>query len=826
MKKNLIVHLIILLILLLSNLAFSQIPDWTWAKQAGGTESDDGYAIAVDNSGNSYITGTFRGTASFNGTSLSFAGGTRDIFVAKYNSSGDLLWAKQAGGTGPDYSYGIAVDGSSNSYVTGYFGGTAIFNGTSISSVGHNDIFIAKYDSDGNVLWAKRAGGIGRDEAYGIAVDGLGNSYVTGYFSLTASFNGTSLSSMGSSRDIFVAKCNTNGVFQWAKQAGGTGTDEGRGITVDGSRNSYATGFFVGTANFNGTSLSAPGTGQDIFVTKYDENGNFQWAKRAGGNTTFGDAGYGIAVDGSGNSYVTGMFYGAADFNGFTLNSAGSSDIFVAKYNTNGANQWAKKAGGSSVFIGDSGYGIAVDGLGNSYVTGYFEGFTGPASFSGTNIISAGFFDIFVAKYATNGVFQWVNQAGGGNMDIGWGIAIDGVGNSYVTGNFMSAATFGNTTLTAASDTDIFVAKLGTGDSDGDGIPDVDEDKDPKDRDGDGIDNKDDWDPTGWIYDESNGNIVSGGTISVTPMTGVTIIHNGSSGYFQFVGTNAGNYILSYTPPSGYLLSTSCTAQTGLFDAAPPPPNPYVLGLGSKNGTTNQMTNYVCADNPYYWVFHLEPGDQLVINNNIPLTPQQPTNVELSSFSADVEENRVIISWTTETELNNAGFNIFRSKQEESGFEKINESMIQAQGDATSGATYTFVDKPDEAGNFYYKLQDVSLDGATKFHGTIFLGLTSVAYKKYLIPKEYSLSQNFPNPFNPVTTIEFGLPNPSKVEITIYDIRGRLVRHLISEQRRAGYHWIKWDSRDDYGIKVSSGIYFYHITTTKFKQTKKMMMLK
>ena len=717
MKKQLNLHLILFLVLMLNSYALSQTPDWLWAKRAGGTSGDNGMAIAVDGDGNSYVTGRFTGTSSFNGTSLTSAGYT-DIFVAKYNSSGAFLWVKRAGGTGFTTATGadIAVDGFGNCYVTGWFSETVSFNGTSLTFAGGNDIFVAKYNSSGDFLWVKQAGGTGNDIGWGIAVDASGNSYVTGLF------------------------------------AGPTG----------GLRKSYVTNSFTsGTANFDGTILTSAGK-DDIFVAKYDASGSFQWVKQAGGISN--DGGNGIVIDGSGNSYVTGYFTDTANFSGISLTSAGETDIFVVKYNSSGAVQWTKRAGGTDY---DKGYGVAIDGTLKSYVTGYF----------------------------------------------------------YDTASF-------NPSLTSAGDNDIFVAKLGTTDTDGDGIPDGDEDKDPKDRDGDGIDNKDDFDPSGWIYDETNGNIISGGTISVSPTTGVTIIHNGSSGYYQFTASQAGNYTLFYTPPSGFLLSTNCAVQSGTFDATPPPPNPYVMGLGSKNGATNQMTNWDCGDNPYYWTFHLEPGDQLVINNNIPLTPQ-PTNVELSAFSATVEENQVIISWTTESELNNAGFNVFRSKSENSGYEKINETMIQARGDATSGATYTYVDMPDEAGNYYYKLQDVSLDGNTGFHGPIFMGLTSVQFKKYIIPKVFSLSQNFPNPFNPSTTVEFGLPKSGKVEITIYDIRGRLVRHLLTEQRRAGYHWVKWDSRDNSNNPVSSGIYFYNIRvvdpvngSTSFIFVKKMTLIK
>ena len=258
----------------------------------------------------------------------------------------NLLWAKQVGGGTGNGGSGIAVDNSANSYVTGYFDGSATFgageaNQTTLTSASGNDVFVAKYNSSGALQWAKRAGGTGFDEAYGIAVDGSGNSYVTGYFEGSATFgqgqaNQTVLTAAGGA-DIFVAKYNSSGALQWAKRAGGTVDEVGYGIGVDSSGNSYVTGYFEGSATFgqgqaNQTLLTAAG-GSDIFVAKYNSSGALQWAKRAGG--TVDEAGYGIAVDSSGNSYVTGYFEGSATFgageaNQTILTAAGSNNVFVA----------------------------------------------------------------------------------------------------------------------------------------------------------------------------------------------------------------------------------------------------------------------------------------------------------------------------------------------------------------------------------------------------------------------------------------------------------------------------------------------------------------
>jgi len=363
--------------------------NWLWIKQAGGTSEDYGSRIAVDANGNSYITGYFEGSATFGTTTLTSSGYYNiDIFVAKIDQNGNWLWANQAGGTDTDCGYGIAVDANGNSYIIGVFAENATFGTTTLTSSGYKDIFVAKLDINGNWLWAKQAGGTSDDYGYGIAVDANGNSYVTGYFYGSAIFGTTTLTSSGD-KDIFVAKLDSNGNWLWVKQAGGTIYDYGYEIAVDANGNSYVTGYFYGIATFGATTLTSSGY-YDIFVAKMDSNGNWLWAKQAGGIGE--DIGLNIAIDANGNSYVTGYFMISAIFGTTTLTSSGYYDIFVAKMDSSGNWLWAKQAGGTS---NDIGIGIDVDDNGNSYITG---GFIDIATFGTTTLTSSGYYDIFVAK--------------------------------------------------------------------------------------------------------------------------------------------------------------------------------------------------------------------------------------------------------------------------------------------------------------------------------------------------------------------------------------------------------------------------------------------
>ena len=445
--------LFLLFLIIYSFLLFAQTPDWQWVTQAGGIDFDEGYAIAIDDNGSSYVTGWFEDTATFGSYSLTSSGNySTDIFVAKMDANGIWLWATQAGGNGNDNGYGIAIDDAGNSYVTGRFSDTATFGSYSLTSSGTWDIFVAKMDANGNWLWATKAGGSSSDKGHGIGIDDNGNSYVTGHFYETATFGSYSLTSSGGA-DIFVAKMDINGNWLWATKAGGSSSDKGHGIGIDDNGNSYVTGYFMDTATFGSYSLISSG-GDDIFVAKMDPNGNWLWATKAGGSSPF-DYGYAITIDNNGNSYVTGCFWFNATFGSYSLYSSGEDDIFVAKMDTNGNWLWATKAGGSG---SDKSYGIAIDDNGRSYVTGFFSD---TATFSSISLTSSGSDDIFVAKLSAPGYWLWATKAGGSDEDEGYAIARDDNGNFYITGFFSDTATFSSISLTSSGGDDIFVAKLG-----------------------------------------------------------------------------------------------------------------------------------------------------------------------------------------------------------------------------------------------------------------------------------------------------------------------------------------------------------------------------
>lgn len=417
---------------------------------AGGTGVDEARSIAVDGNGNVYVTGYFEGTATFGNVTKTSAG-YRDIFVAKYDKSGSVQWVQSAGGTSNDFGSGIAVDGNGNVYVTGYFYDTATFGNISKTSAGDTEIFVVKYNAAGTFQWVETAGGTFSDAGYDITVDGSGNVYVTGYFSDTATFGTASKSSAGAN-DTFVAKYNAAGMLLWVQSIGGTDGDSGQQVAVDGSGNVYVTGSFGGTANFGTITKTAAGT-YDMFVAKYDPVAEvWRWVQTVG--HTGISIGRAIALDGSGNVYVTGYFENTVTFGTTSKISAGSSDIFVVKYSTTGTMEWVQTAGGANF---DQGYGIAVDGNSNVYVTGAFSG---TATFGSTVKTSVGETDIFITKYNPSGTWQWTQFAGGTHLDYGNKIAIDSSNNVFITGFFYLTAKFGRNSKTSAGSREIFIGRL------------------------------------------------------------------------------------------------------------------------------------------------------------------------------------------------------------------------------------------------------------------------------------------------------------------------------------------------------------------------------
>jgi hypothetical protein len=444
---------------LMAPAAWAQIHEWS--QRFGSTSSESGLGVTVDGSNNAIVTGRFRGTVDFGGGPLTEVVGaiprsrSNDIFVAKYDHNGNHVWSQSFGDTLEDQGFSVVADGLDNVIVTGFFKGTVDFGGGPLTEVGTGtfvrDIFVVKFDSNGNHVWSKRFGASSGDEGQSIAVDGSDNVIVTGFFHNTVDFGGGPLTSAGS-QDIFVAKYDPDGNHLWSKRFGQIDIDPGYGVAVDGSNNVIVTGYIRNTVDFGGGPLTSAGC-SDIFVAKFDTDGNHVWSQRFGDDSCE-DEGFSVAVDGSGNVVVTGKFRGTVDFGGGPMTSAGfgSLDIFVARFDPNGNHLWSKSFGSASSDFGNH---VAADGLDNVIITGRFGD---TVDFGGGTLSNP---RIFVAKFDSNGNHLWSQApASPGGNGHGFEVVADGQNSVIVTGAFGNPVDFGGGPLTSAGALDIFLVKF------------------------------------------------------------------------------------------------------------------------------------------------------------------------------------------------------------------------------------------------------------------------------------------------------------------------------------------------------------------------------
>ncbi len=385
---------IILTVLTFVQICFSQVSQ-QWAARYDNTSTDQCNAMTVDAAGNVYVTGSSRSGGAF----------TEDIATIKYNAGGTMLWTKRFVGTGygEDHGYAIAADGSGNVYVTGR---------TWMGTGSNNDIVTIKYNSLGDSVWVKKYNGAGsnHDEGNSIAVDASGNVYVTGTSYGTVSTHGLF-------QNYITIKYNSAGTQQWAASYNGPGTDNdyANSIAVDGSGNVYITGVSGGGSTGSGD------TYDDYATIKYNSSGVMQWVARyTGVGSTGADMAYQLKLDALGNVYVTGKSTGTSS----------GYDYATIKYSTAGTLMWVSRYNGPDN-DNDEAYSLALDRTGNVYVTGKSDG--------GASTL----FDIATVKYNSLGVQQWVSRFNGSssNNDEGKAITVDTASNIYVTGYSTNPAT-------------------------------------------------------------------------------------------------------------------------------------------------------------------------------------------------------------------------------------------------------------------------------------------------------------------------------------------------------------------------------------------------
>lgn len=476
--------LVSICLLLVCSEVSAQSPEFDWAKQIGNTDGDIlVFSSAADRSGNLYCTGIFDGTVAFDSgpNAMLTDSGFGDIFISKFDSTGNFLWAKQIGLSSYDEGNAIATDDAGNVYVTGFFSlDSTDFdpgNGTYLLANPDNGIktFVLKLDTQGNFQWAKELGP-GTNSAISITSDMAGNILLTGFFGGTVDFDpgaGTfNLTSL--QNDIFMLKLNASGDFTWAKQiVAGLTTTRSYSIATDAAGDVFLTGLLLGTVDFDPGpgmyNLTATGNFGGEFLLKLDASGNFSWAKAINGSISQTGGSSALKVDKAGNSYTAGWFNNTVDFDpgpgvfnlANTIASGGAT--YLLKLNTDGNFEWAKQ-------IGDPGNGdykaIALDTSGNLYITGTIAATGDFDPDSSSVLLSPSGGTTFVAKYGDTGSLLWaVNFSNDTSFSAqNTTVSLDFSGNVLTTGVFFGTGDFdpgaGIYNLTASTGNDLFIHKM------------------------------------------------------------------------------------------------------------------------------------------------------------------------------------------------------------------------------------------------------------------------------------------------------------------------------------------------------------------------------
>jgi len=472
------IFLLFLLAIAFPSVLFAQLPTPLWVNQLGGSGDSKCTGMQVDNQGNVYMCGYFRGTVDFDptaGTKFFTAKGDADIYVAKFDPNGNLLWVSTMGGNALDQANSLALDKSGNVTVTGQFSSTDLDADPgpgvhTLSSHGAEDAFVIRLDSNGQFLWAKSFGSGGTDRGANVVSDSNGNVICNGYYDSSINVDGTILNSPGGSNG-YIIKYNSAGNLVWALNLGSSGDDAYRGMNVDSHDNILVSGYYNGTVNFNplGSSRTLTSSVDETFIAKYDPSGILVWADRISG--TLYQTGSVICVDTNDNVYMAGAFQSGINFDpnnpGSEIFPAGNLSMFVAKYSPTGNFNFVKVMEGqsASAFC----YQIASDSNNDIYITGYFSG---TIDFNPDNQVAAtvsdhGQRDLFLAKYDENGNYKWAFNAGNSSCDQTYGIelAIDAGKNILLGGAFCSTVDFDPSNCTTKDLTaingicDSFIAK-------------------------------------------------------------------------------------------------------------------------------------------------------------------------------------------------------------------------------------------------------------------------------------------------------------------------------------------------------------------------------
>jgi hypothetical protein len=427
-----------------------------WADGAGDAAAQSVAGVAIDAMGNTLIAGSFHGSIDLGGGALASAGGS-DIFVAKLDGAGKHVWSKRFGDAADQTAGAVAVDAMGEVWLTGAVTGTVDFGGGPLANAADplTDVFLASLSSSGAYVSAKRFNATLAQRGTALAINASGAMALGGVFDGTVDLGCGLISSAGGG-DVFLARLDTTGPCIYSKRFGDAAPQELAAAAVDATGNVVLGGRFQGAVSFGGAPLSMMGGTFGAFVAKLDPTGAHLFSTSFGNSMNAQEV-QGAAFDANGNVFVSGVFSGSLVAGNITLNSAGGSDLFVVKLDPGGAAVWGLRFGDAADQVGP--LRVGADDKGNVVVAGTLQG---AADFGGGSLASVGSDDVVVAKLDASGNHQWSVRYGDAGSQQATALATSGSTSAVLGGAFQGSPDIGGKKLTSAGDYDALVMGVTT----------------------------------------------------------------------------------------------------------------------------------------------------------------------------------------------------------------------------------------------------------------------------------------------------------------------------------------------------------------------------
>jgi len=754
--------------------------DVEWAKMLNdSTGSGCGYGISIDSFGNCLVCGSFHGKIRFGSDSIYCK--VNNSFIAKIDPSGNILWAKKGASSVNAEAHAIFIDKSDNFYIGGFFGSTSskpdTVNFGSVSLTGRG-LFLVKYDNSGNALWAQGSTQSASAQGNSIAVDKSGNVFVSGNSGIISS-------------EIFISKFDASGNPVWYYNAGGAQGGESYGMAIDDNNDIYITGSIKGSGIFSSKTGNSYFTGMgacDIYLTKYGNDGSIKWIKPAGSTFGFGDFGYGVAIDRSGNILLTGNI-GTKDignpvgnypmnpggrFGNIIVHSQGLDAIFIAKLNPNTESE--------THYWSPANSGISLNNPSDSQplINSIYS--NGTSLFLASDAVNQ---SIGSAAYGLGGIFRSIDEGKSWVM----------INNGLSTGDYVNNVFSLNGNLLEAGNRGIYLS----------------------------TNNGDNWTQTN----------VSVNVASFT-VSGSDIYACGGNSIYKSSDKGSSWNTINSTGLSGASSTVIFSSNNNLF----------INNTGNSNSGSIFAGIFKSTDNGITWnpINSGLPFKQNYKEKMYPLIysfTKNGNDIFIASDTNDVNDGGRTGSIYKSTD--NGSTWISKSiglPLKPDGYSAALNSLITTGNTLVAGTSegiYFSTDNGESWNDFTGDLPTrVSITSITADNQFITVGTAENVWQRSIsnitgvyekanniIPAEYNLSQNYPNPFNPATTINFQIPVSGKVTIKIYDLLGREVKSLVNEFKIAGKYSVKFNASN-----LASGVYFYNLRAGNFVQTKKMILTK